>query len=333
MTLLRGGGQVNSAAFSPDGKKLVTGGDDGTAVLWDLSDKQLAEFQGLKGKVNSVAFIPKSNQLASGGADGVLLWDISSKQPTPLKEGRDGEVKGMVFSPDGKLLVVDENNRTARLWDSFSKQSTLLQGNDCSIVNSATLSPDGKQLAIGDALGSVCLWDTEGQKLNKFKAYKPTVAYATIGVSKIEFSPDGKHLATTGHNLTILWDTKGTQHTQVFEFRGDKGSVSDIKFSPDGKHLAIGGYNSTHLLDTQGNELAKLEVSQSSSVAFSPDGKLLLTGGEDGTPRLWQIGGLDELVAMNCDWVGNYLKNAKKLTDTDRHLCKDISPPSSSPKK
>jgi WD40 repeat protein/energy-coupling factor transporter ATP-binding protein EcfA2 len=376
LTLLRGGGQVNSAAFSPDGQKLVTGGNDGTSLLWDLSDKQLAVFQGLKGKVSSVAFRPKSNQLASGGDDGVFLWDISSKQPTPLTEGRDGEVKGMVFSPDGKklatigsnstilqwdisnkqptpltegrdgevkgmvfspdgkLLVVDENKGTARLWDSFSKQSTLLQGNNCSIVSSATLSPDGKQLAIGCAEGSVYLGDTEGNnKLKKFQAYKPK-SLSVIGVSTIEFSLDGKLLATTGDKLTRLWDPKDTKDTPGFsEFRGDQDRVSDIKFSPDGKHLAIGGYNSTHLLDTQGNELAKLEVSQSSSVAFSPDGKLLLTGGEDGTPRLWQIGGLHELVAMNCDWVRNYLKNAKKLTDTDRHLCDDISTASSSPKK
>jgi len=42
--------------------------------------------------------------------------------------------------------------------------------------------------------------------------------------------------------------------------------------------------------------------------------------------------GLDELVAMNCDWVRYYLKNPK-LTATDPNLCKDISPPNSSPKK
>jgi len=373
LTLLRGGGQVNSAAFSPDGQKLVTGGNDGTSLLWDLSDKQLAVFQGLKGKVNSVAFRPKSNQLASGGDDGVLLWDISSKQLTPLKEGiddsvdkmvfspdgkklatigsnstilqwdisrkqstpikegRDGEVKGMVFSPDGKLLVVDENNRTARLWDSFSKQSTLLQGNNCSIVSSVTLSPDGKQLAIGCGEGSVYLGDTEGNnKLKKFQAYK-SKSGGTIGVSMIEFSLDGKLLATVGDS-TRLWHTKDTKDTPVFEFRGEQGGVNDIKFSPDGKHLAIGGNNSTHLLDTQGNELAKLEVSQSSSVAFSLDGKLLVTGGEDGTPRLWQIGGLHELVAMNCDWVRDYLKNSK-LTKTDRQLCDGIGTASNSPKK
>ncbi|MEG4923448.1 hypothetical protein Q5690_23685, partial [Microcoleus sp. F10-D1] len=302
--------------------------DDGV-LLWDISSKQSTPLkEGIDGSVDKMVFSPDGKKLATIGSNSTILqWDVFSKQSTPIKEGRDGSVKGMVFSPDGKLLVVEENNGTARLWDSFSKQSTLLQGNDCSIVSSATLSPDGKQLAIGCAEGSVYLGDTEGNnKLKKFQAYKPK-SMSTIGVSRIEFSLDGKLLATTGDNITRLWNPKDTKDTPGFsEFRGDQGPVSDIKFSPDGKHLAIGGDNSTHLLDTQGNELAKLEVSQSISVAFSPDGKLLVTAGEDGTPRLWQIGGLDELLAMNCDWVRDYLKNpSAELSDRDRHLCDGIT--------
>ncbi|MEG5048001.1 WD40 repeat domain-containing protein, partial [Microcoleus sp. B4-C1] len=131
-----------------------------------------------------------------------------------------------------------------------------------------------------------------------------------------------------------LWNTSGKQ---LAVLKGHQGMVMSAEFSADGKLLATGGEDGTaRLWNTSGKQLAVLKGHQGTvmSAEFSADGKLLATGGKDGTARLWKIGGMDELLAMNCDWVRDYLKNPDAdLTDTDRNLCKDISPPSSSPKK
>ncbi|MCC8455702.1 hypothetical protein LMJ43_36150, partial [Streptomyces rochei] len=150
------------------------------------------------------------------------------------------------------------------------------------------------------------------------------------------FSQDSQRLVTLGEDNTIqLWDTKGQplNNNQFPELQGELGMVA---FSPDGQHLVTGGSDGTaRLWSIQGHELAKFQADEGyvSNLAYSRDGKLLAIGRRDSV-SLYQITKeLDELLTMNCDWVRDYLKNPTKLTVINRNLCKDISPPSSSPKK
>ncbi len=64
-------------SFSPDGQRIATAGWDGTVRFWELSGRQLAQWNGHRGRVNSVGFSPDSQCIATTGDDGIVrLWQI-----------------------------------------------------------------------------------------------------------------------------------------------------------------------------------------------------------------------------------------------------------------
>jgi len=319
---------VSKMAFSPDGQRLAAVVDNGTARLWDTEGKDLPIPQKHQGEVKAVAFNPDSQlSIATTTNEGIVrLWNDKGKPPIALS-GYQGQVSTVAIGPDGQHLAVGDSNGVW-LGDTKGKKQLQLQEYGGETITSVVFSPDGQHLAVGGISGKTnnnCFWlgDTKGQQLVKVPAEE---------VKSMAFSPDSQHLVTGQMDGTIQWwDTKGLPLPNL---KGYQDTIVSVAFSPDGQRLAIGGTDgTTRLWNIKGQEIAKLQGHQGSvnSLTFSPKGKLLATS--DGTVvRLYQMQrGLDELVTMNCDWVRDYLKNPK-LTD-DRNLCKDISPPSSSPKK
>jgi len=73
-------GMIYAVAFSPDGKTLITGGEDRSIHLWDAATGQkFSRLQGHRGAVRSLAVSPDGARLASGSRDGtILIWDLAS---------------------------------------------------------------------------------------------------------------------------------------------------------------------------------------------------------------------------------------------------------------
>jgi WD40 repeat protein len=71
---------VNALAFSPDGTTLASGGDDRTAILWDIaSGRAKRTLKGHDLTVTSLAFSPDGLTLASGsGNAAVVLWNVTN---------------------------------------------------------------------------------------------------------------------------------------------------------------------------------------------------------------------------------------------------------------
>jgi WD40 repeat protein len=113
---------VWNAAFSPDGRRIVTASWDKTARLWDAeTGKPIGEpLKGHEKAVNSAAFSPDGRRILTASEDKTAqLWDADTGKPIgePLR-GHEGKVWSAAFSPDGKRIVTASEDKTARLWDA-----------------------------------------------------------------------------------------------------------------------------------------------------------------------------------------------------------------------
>lgn len=277
-------GALATVRFSPDGQKIVTGSQDGTATLWSSNGRFLGILSGHQGALTSANFSPDGSLIVTSGQDGTArLWQADGKLIRVLT-GHSAEIKQAEFSPNGRQVLTVSSDSTARLWDVASGNSITLTGHSDSVLAGA-FSPDGGLVATASADQSVHLWKIDGTALK-------TLSDHASWVVSVQFSPDGQQiLSASWDNTAKIWGVDGQLQATL---EGHQHSLNYAAFSPDGRQIVTAaGDNLAKLWTSDGKFLTNLSghTQQVNMVAFSPDGALIVTAGLDNTLRLWQSDG------------------------------------------
>ena len=279
------GATLWGGAFSPDGTRLVTAAEDGTAHLWNVAaGTEIGVLRGHAGRIWTAVFAPDGTRVATASEDdSARVWDVATGQPVAVLRGHTDGVVSVAFSPDGRHVATGSDDKTARLWDAATGAPIAVLTHD-GLVNQVAFSPDGRRLLTASTDDTARLWDaTTGAPVAVLKGHAGFVQAAA-------FSADGRRIVTASWDKTArLWDAATGAPQAVL--RGHDGWVIAASFSPDGTRVVTASTDDTARLwdAATGSPIAILlgHEGRLTGAAFSPDGQRVITASEDRTVRLW----------------------------------------------
>ncbi len=217
-------------------------------------------------------------------AEDALRQSLPESHVQAVMRGHTDAVSGAVFSADGKWVVTNSFDHTARVWEASTGQEVARMEGHTGPVSLSAFSPDGQMVATPSYDRTARLWETRtGRCLAVLEGH-------TGDVHQAVFSADGKSVMTVSSDGTArVWAAQTGRNLLVL--RGHRGEIINAAFSPDGQLIVTPSADQTaRIWDAgTGRLLAVLRghAGRLRRVAFSPDGQSFVTTSDDGTARVW----------------------------------------------
>lgn len=292
---------IRSVLFTPDGKQLLSAGDDKVIRVWDVdSGKTVRTLRGQigdggRGKIYALALSPDASLLAAGGrireegegSHPIRLYDFKTGEIVGLLDGHTNAVMSVAFSPDGRFLVSGSVDDTAIIWDVAERRALHRLAVHSADINRVAFTRDGARVVTASDDKTLALWDVKSGTL-----LSRSVPHAG-NVFGLAISPATGEIASSSQGGEVRLSNDKTLAV-IRRFRRQAGDILDLSFSPDGKKLLSGTGTAPYrclvwdvargdaILTYGGHDLVVV------ATAISPQGQLNVTaGGSNNEIHLW----------------------------------------------
>ena len=282
------GTTILAYAFSPDGKRVVSGDNYKTVRLWDLEQKRcLRSLEGHTNSVYCVAWSGDERYVLSGSGDCTLrLWDLATGQCLRVLEGHTDVVRDVAWSPDQSQALTCSRDTTVRIWDIETGLCRQVLRGHTAYVWGAVWSTDQRRVLSCSEDKTVRMWDVEtGQCLRVLEGH-------TDWVRCVAWSTDQRLALSCSNDKTVrLWDVETGRCLRVLE--GHTKVVRIVAWSPDQRYALSGsGDNTLRLWDVETGKCLRVLEGHGSymrSIAWSTDRRYAFSGDEKSAIRVWDL--------------------------------------------
>jgi WD40 repeat protein/serine/threonine protein kinase len=270
--------------WSPDGSKLVAGGNDGSVHVWETrSGRKFTVFEGNNSPVVSVAFSSDGQRVAAWRLHGTInIWGVASARLTAEIAHPESVLAG-AWSPDDTLLAAGHNDGTVTVSGIQAGGRIVTLRGHVRTVHDLAWSPDSMRLASVSGDFTTRIWDVASEQM-------------VVGplrhsheITSLAWEPDGQRLATGSADETVkIWNASTGRETVTL--RGHREVIASLAWGPNDSLASGSGDGSLRIWnsirDQESTVLAGNGL-RATSISWSPNGLRLASGSDDGWIRIW----------------------------------------------
>jgi WD40 repeat protein len=311
---------IGAAAFSPDGKTLLTASIDSTARLWSVPEgRPLGQPLLHQAAVHIAGFAPDGRRFATAQEGGLVrLWAPPQPDPHDYQLGLDGQISRVRLSPDGRYLVPAGTSFrgcsvvSTRVYETATGKPVSPPLRPGGVLLDAALAPDGRHAAtlraaaatFDERLGQLKQGNEPAGQLHVWNWPTGQLAFQPVDLPSaprsLDYSPDGQLLCVLcARGQVLLLDSatgrmmREWQYGSRFQAANEYAGNGCVRFSPDGQSVIAWGMDTAvrawETATGKACDTVFAHKQKCHDARFSADGRLLATASYDHTARVWDF--------------------------------------------